>query len=503
MRFKYILLILVAALSLTGCSDFLDVTPKDKQTQKQLYSTKGGFYIASNGIYNGLASQSLYGRVMSYEAIDILAKRYTVTNAATTFRDLDSYKYTSPYVEPLMSEVWRSAYALIMAANLLMDNIHAQNGILTRTESDILEGEMLAARAFLHFDMLRLFGPRWDNNPDAMAIPYNESAQVMTLPLLPFGQVVERLVRDLDRAEELLAADPVIEKGPMASDVENESVQLRYRQFRFNYYSVKALKARLYLYVGQKDKALAAARSLLDDQRVHEHFPAVDETKLLANYSNPDRVFSSEVLTGIYVKERDEAYTRYFSAETAGTRFLQPYAAYVGTRLFGYGFGLLGSAETQDYRYQSQWEVASGVGVTGHIFTKYKAIDQPASEDGQAEYFYSRMISLLRLSEVYYIAAECEPQTADAFRWLNEMRVRRGLTPLDQAAIDDVIGRDAFNSLLANEYLREFYGEGQAFFFFKRLAYNQRFENGSVLGYANYSSGSYRPPLPKGEKKSN
>lgn len=54
-----------------------------------------------------------------------------------------------------------------------------------------------------------------------------------------------------------------------------------------NYYAVLALKARVYLYAGEQANALVAARKLLADSKVNEHFPAVDPNKLLANQSNP------------------------------------------------------------------------------------------------------------------------------------------------------------------------------------------------------------------------
>ena len=43
----------------SGCSDFLDVQPKDKQSEKQLFATRGGFFTAVNGIYNTLTTSSL------------------------------------------------------------------------------------------------------------------------------------------------------------------------------------------------------------------------------------------------------------------------------------------------------------------------------------------------------------------------------------------------------------------------------------------------------------
>lgn len=85
--------------------------------------------------------------------------------------------------------------------------------------------------------------------------------------------------------------------------------------------------------------------------------------------------------------------------KNAGNNFLQPRNSFVDGNLF--------AGETQDYRYQSQWAQATSIGVTGHIFTKYKAI-----QDGDAKLFYSSFMPLIRLSEMYYIAAECEPKVS-------------------------------------------------------------------------------------------
>ena len=122
----------------------------------------------------------------------------------------------------------------------------------------------------------------------------------------------------------LVVSDPVFVGGRMASLEGDVDVYLRYRQLRMNYYAVLALKARVYLYAGEEAKALAVARELLTDSKVDEYFPAVDPNKLLANQDNPDRVFSTEVLAGIYVKDRADIHTTYFSSEQAGTNYLHP-----------------------------------------------------------------------------------------------------------------------------------------------------------------------------------
>ena len=439
-----------------GCSDFLDVQPKDKQSEKQLFSTRGGFYMAVNGIYNKVASTALYGKNLSYELVDVISKRYSPLQANTYLTALSTFDYADNSVQTGLSNTWTAAYNTILNCNVVLDNLEKSEGILLPPEYRMLKGEMLALRAFLHFDMLRLFGPVYKNHPGAESIPYNESARVSALPLLAADSVMhEKIQRDLDEAESLLAdSDPVIEGGPMASLENDQDVYLRYRQLRMNYYAVLALKARVYLYAGEQAQALAAARKLLTDAKVDEHFPAVDPNKLLANQDNPDRVFSTEVLAGIYLKDRADIHSNYFSSEQAGNNYLHPRKNFVNTNLF--------AEETQDYRFQAWWRTASNESEGGYDFIKYEEIARPAGK-GDAEYFYAVFMSLIRLSEVYYIAAECEPVLADKYGWLNKIRERRGLGALT------VISEEDFMKRLRTEYLREFMGEGQIFFMYKRL----------------------------------
>ena len=76
MKLRNIILSGLVLASFVGCADFLDVQPKDKQSEEQLFATRGGFYTAVNGIYNKMASTSLYGKSLSYELVDVISKRY-------------------------------------------------------------------------------------------------------------------------------------------------------------------------------------------------------------------------------------------------------------------------------------------------------------------------------------------------------------------------------------------------------------------------------------------
>ena len=507
-------LLFLGACFMTSCDDYLDVTPSDKQTAAQVFASKAGFYTASNGIYDALSGDALYGKQMTWEAVDILSQSYLTTNSQQAYKSLAAQSYTDAYAAPIFSSIWGTAYELILNCNLLIDQIDKQQGLLTTQEANVLKGEMLGVRAFLHLDMLRLFGPSPIYGIDQPAIPYNESSEVFTHDLITIKEAVEKIVKDLDAAEELLKSDPIIENGPMMSPAEGaESVQLRYRQYRMNYYAVKALKARAYNWVGDNDKAYELATAIINDQKIQQMFPPVDPNKLLANSSNPDRVFSSEVFMGVYDKDRDQVYQNYFSTSAPNAYRLQPYAAYLTSSSGLFGHLILGSLESYDYRYQVQWEPATGMGATGHTFIKYKKIAQPDPTDEDSEYYYAKMIPLIGMQEMYYIACETAKTDMEKVEWYNKARVRRGCIDLVAMGLGPTLAQywpaGYGPLLLSNEIRREFWGTGQWMYFPKHVEVGAALRIAGPCAYyytecgagQNASTFNGQPPLPAEEMK--
>ena len=101
---------------------------------------------------------------------------------------------------------------------------------------------------------------------------------------------------------------------------------------------------------------------------------------------------------------------------------------------------------------------------------------------------------LMRLSEMYLIKSEAEYRTEmtdAALATLNQLRVNRNLPALQELPKD-------FNTELVNEYRREFLGEGQLFFLYKRL-------NHPVIAFSDVdpvATRSYTFPLPLSEIQS-
>ena len=488
---KYILslaVVLSTVAVFSSCTDWLDEQPNDKQSEEQQFATKPGFYAAVNGIYDRMSGNSLYGQYLSYEMIDVLGQRYEVnkTDEGSYYkylRALADWDYSNETVVSVLKTIWGEAYQTIMNINVVLKNLDEKGGVLPVKEYQMLKGEMLACRAMLHFDMLRLFGPIYAKNPEGRGVPYNESTKTSILPILDAQSVLsDKILRDITDAQELLLeSDPVLTEGPRAEyDSDTMDNSQRYRQLRMNYYATTLLAARVYLWAGDYANAATEARKITDDEKVKQFFPHVDPGTLLANNIDPDRMFSTECLFGYYNKNRGLVYENRFNGETAGKSLLAPRSGYNQ---------LIFANETQDYRYMSQY--VNGATLDGEstmYMNKFQEIKDQGRDDVltdtdddeaflQASKFYGTFCSLMKVSEAYYILAEAlgNPESevyndADAWTYLSYIRDKRGCTTGTQSG-----NFAALTNELTKEYIREFIGEGQIFFYFKRL--NKGFDN--------------------------
>ncbi len=95
-------------------------------------------------------------------------------------------------------------------------------------------------------------------------IPYNTASKPQTSELLGSEAIMQHITEDLRAAIALLKdADPIITQGVRHGANPNGSNDLYYRQYRLNYYAAKALLARAYLWMQDKEKALQEVRGIL------------------------------------------------------------------------------------------------------------------------------------------------------------------------------------------------------------------------------------------------
>ena len=444
------LILAIACLPvLNGCGKWLDVQPYDKIAEDELLSTENGFMMLLNGIYIELNDQMLYGGALTVEMIEIMGGAYALGSDDSiwgNYNDIASYEYGTEYWRTRFNETWNKAYSLILNCNLLLSRIDDSRDLFSGDNYYIIKGEALALRAMLHFDMFRLFGPVYSRHPEASSIPYYTRYTVTPEETEPASVIAEKIISDLTEARILLSVDPVITEGTkMEGSADGSSNFLNYRSLRLNYYAVTALLARASLWVGDKEKAFGYAQEVIRAASGGT-FPFVDRSLVTGSPTDPDRIFSSEVIFALSHAQRIELFNDYFDPSRLPNYVFRMDSGMFSNMIFG---GTDTGGNLDDYRCRVNW-IATG---SNRYFYKYS--DMANSGD-----IRNTMIPMIRLGEMYLIAAESQSEDLSAgLPYVNTLRSNRGVTNL--ASLD--------TRLLQYEYIRELYGEGQLFFMYKRM----------------------------------
>lgn len=456
---------------LSSCKKFLDVQPEDKVLETQLFSTKQGIQSVLNGLYINLAKSELYGDNLSLSTIEVLAQRYNIPSTHSLTK-IATYAYTDQPTSGRLENIWTAAYSNVLNVNSFLENLEKYKGTVDSKTEAIYRGEALAMRAYLHFDLLRLYGPRYSTvDSTKQSLPYYDSSKSSINPLLPANEFMVKILTDLAQAETLLKADAIVTGGVNTAGA-NDAVDFlkSNRNYRLNYYAVKGLQARAYLYRGDKVSALAAAKEVI---AVSDKFKWTTTTNALSEKTNPDRIFSTEMIFGVMNTQLYTRYTALFDPNITDANILAPLPARLNTVF---------ESNENDYRFNLNWSIPSTGVKSYRTFYKYAdVIDKTKT--------FRFTIPLLKISEMYFIAAECEPIAADGINYLNTVRANRGLTALASTIV--------VNTELQKEYQKEFFGEGQLFYYYKR-------RNITAIGNGSSTANitvNYAIPLPVSESQ--
>lgn len=202
---------LLVMTTLAAC-DFLDIDTPGIVNRDKMFENEQGFIDAMNGVYASMADADLYGEQLSFGFVDEIAQLYYNDYEAneTTLTKTFDLRYRDEDVRPQIDAIWSKAYNTIASANSVLDNISGHDfAILPR-----IRGEALTVRAFLHFDLLRLFAPNIERG-DEQAIPYVEHFSISPVERSTVREVYERIVADLTEAYGLLRdAQPASGRTP-------------------------------------------------------------------------------------------------------------------------------------------------------------------------------------------------------------------------------------------------------------------------------------------------
>lgn len=459
---KTVLISVFILAVLPGCNSFLDVDPVGTVTEDKQFKDMQGYKDAMYGIYASMGKTDLYGQNLSWGFTDHLAQLfYRYKNSGGKFPEADlanHYKYDDAELVPLIDAIWSKTYTTISYVNNVLkhlDNINTDEDY----EYSLIKGEALGVRAYLHFDIIRLFADNIILDPGAGGIPYAYEFDLNNKKLFTLKECYDNLLKDLDEAEIYLAKDSVLNNSVDNTQANTIPTYQATRSKHCNKYAVWALRARILHYMGDLQQAGYYAEKIISSTE----FALSDRENSMA------LTISKEGIWSLYTNQILDAYKNmYLPKETSSAT------------------GAMNGIKS-NYCLAVRADVADIYNVNGKTAENYDTrFDKFFSEDPSVQGYYNFVrlfnpvknsklenISLIRLPEMYYIAAEAYYKTdpAKAIRYLEAVRYSRHLAPLDTQQLDT---EDEFMKELVLERTRETWGEGQLFFYYKRNNMNIR-----------------------------
>lgn len=463
---SYITLIVFSALSLS-CSKWLEGTSSTQVSDEKMFSSKNGFHEALTGVYISMASTDCYGRNFTFYANELSAVRYN-TIEQSTFKSWSQHMFDNVVTSPYLETMWQSAYFTIANVNKILYELERRRDVINNEwEYSMIKGEMLAVRAFVHFDLMRMFGlNEWTGeNATKLTIPYVTEYTLAATPQKSYAETKLLLTKDIEEALKCLESDPV--RGVFPEDFDtyyNADGFWSNRRYHLNYYALKALEARVMLWAGDYEQAAVCASDVIENAL--EKLELVkwvnpDEEVKKTNNDEKDWVFATEHLFSLDINDLYSLTSGYCYGGADINMAISSEAAEDELFLRAFAEGQNDGAE--DVRGYAMLLKYGGKGYQSYKFY--------SSSSMLAE--YKNRIPMVRISEMYYIlgfVAATNGDTESLKKNIVAVMSHRGYTELNF----DSYSADELKKEFLLEISREFLGEGQLFYWYKiveRLKY--------------------------------
>lgn len=461
MKIRQIIYLVIASLCFLSCGNWLDITPKGQVEAKDLLKNEKGYNSALDGVYYKLSSNTLYGRDLTYGMMDVLAKYWNLSGKSlSAYYKQSLYDYQDKSSKERFEAIWTIMYQAIGQTNLIIESMELNRNQIKYAE--LIEGEAYALRAFIHMELVAMYGPviKTEADLDKECIAYRTGFNNVALKFESVRSILTKAKGDLAKAMELLKNDPII-TGDRYSDgntsvIDYHSV-LQYRGARMNYFGARALVMRAELALLNKSEASVIAKELIDAFNSSTLFKLATLSGDMADVN-----CGSEMLFALYRNDLwSDAYSILgINIGTTPENFGITPAHFKVISEDIYGRSPDGSG--LDYRLNLWYKKVTSGSLSFYNFNKLCE----TSYTGTARLPYYPEIPIIRLSEIYYTACEANigVNNALAMRYLNAVRKARNLTDLDENQSNDLV-----KEYLLRDMRKEFIGEGRMFPTYKRM----------------------------------
>jgi starch-binding outer membrane protein, SusD/RagB family len=415
---KYISIFAISATTLGGCSKDIDLKPTDVIDQTKAFQSVSDLDKGAIGAYAALSwgNSTYVGSIMSDEA------RISPENRG---QGQFLHKWTHVSNDGDAARAWNNLYVVIDRVNRILTAIPTitANGATEQALKDRVQGEMLALRAFCHFELWRWYAPKYD--PAALGVPYMTVSKISSPARDVTSTVFQKLEADLVAAKALIPATFL--------DVT-----------RLTKSAVSATQARVALYKGDWDAAIAFSTEVITAVPLSNRtiFPSIWN-----DASNGEVVFKVKRVSG---------QTNTFWQDTNGDVF------------YGLSYKLLSlyTSPATDIRFSTYYTIANrGAGKDSMLVKKYASSVAGGAFVSDEKVFRTAEMILIRAEAN---ARKNSPATLTAATAdYNALRTQR-ISPYTN--VTDFATQTAALAEIENERMRELCFEGHRYFDLKRNA---------------------------------
>jgi hypothetical protein len=415
-------------IPLASCSDFLDTAPSTEIPTSGAISDISLVQSALNGCYNIMQNYEydnqfylVYGDIRGDDVQSDAGNQASYSLYVYNHYRLNSASSGTGYMWYRPLQLIRNASQIIEA----IDNGKVKDG--TEIQKANAKGHAIALRAMAHFDLVKVFGyPFKKDNGQSLGVPVID--KVLALNDLPVRNTVNEtfdfIVKELERAI------------PLMSTTKHDYNQM-------NAYAARALLARAYLYWDKNDKAYEVASALIEELKENGQYSLFTNEGYAAAfaYNSNGTNFNKESLLEMFNTSID-------NPGRNGLSYMYSPNGYAEIMLTA-DFNELMTSDPDDVRNA----------MIGYYANKMPYLKKYPGANEQAA--YDNNYPLIRLSEVYLIAAEAAVKgggnRATGLGYLNEI-VKRG-NPANEVT-------DAGYNLnrVLEERRKELVGEGHRYF---------------------------------------
>ena len=446
-------LIALLMITLSSCNDYFDKTGDEQHiTDKKFFGDEAAFASALTDCYTLMRSRDLYGGILTLEMMEFanqnMAPHDAFSSAAAQLNFADAA------LAARVDSMTHAAYRVVAACNKLIDEAERTKVVFTSAgKKKIITAEAYALRAAVQFDLLRLFHPAPATDAGFRGLPYVTHTSANVPEALITTQILQAVNTDLAHAAQLLkTADPILKERNSIVGV--GEFDRRLRTFQMNYYAVKAVQARVALWQGNYEQAVAQADSVL------AHLQNTVARYRLFYWVTPghygsDFSFSREYVFGIastptgFARLSDDMFKTKGIQTTTSLRDIY--------------------ADNADIRYRAWFrQQGSGYAMSNKFGSATLLTDYVYSTSATATSLPAA-IPYIKLGEVMLIKAEAlneMGQTSAARSLLEEMQ---GYKDISYASRVISVTKESLRELIYAEARRDLFGEGQLFYLNKRL----------------------------------